>query len=147
MSTSPDILHDFSALQSDVARLSQTNVELANRLMEAKRERDEARTELEMWRDGNIMHEFHRDEVEKVERERDEAREALNGDGLQITIKATSWAKLAKERDAAVLELGAIQAVVAEELALSHTPTTADEAREAIRAALAQVKLDKEAAK
>jgi len=40
-------------------------------------ERDEARTELEMWRDGNIMHKIHRDELEKTERERDEAREAL----------------------------------------------------------------------
>lgn len=36
-------------------------------------ERDAARTELEMWRDGNIMHEIHRDELEKAERERDEA--------------------------------------------------------------------------
>jgi uncharacterized protein (DUF3084 family) len=39
-----------------------------------KRERDEARAELEMWRDGNILHEIHRDELEKVERERDLAR-------------------------------------------------------------------------
>jgi DNA-directed RNA polymerase subunit RPC12/RpoP len=38
-----------------------------------ERERDEARTELEMWRDGNIMHEFHRDELQKAERERNEA--------------------------------------------------------------------------
>jgi hypothetical protein len=45
---------------------------LANTL---KQERDEARTELEMWRDGNIIHLFHRDELEKTERERDEARE------------------------------------------------------------------------
>jgi hypothetical protein len=42
-----------------------------------ERERDKARTELEMWRDGNIMHQIHRDELEKVEQERDEAREAL----------------------------------------------------------------------
>jgi len=38
-----------------------------------ERERDEARTELEMWRDGNILHEIHRNELEKVEQERDEA--------------------------------------------------------------------------
>ena len=31
-------------------------------------------TELEMWRDGNILHEIHRNELEKVELERDEAR-------------------------------------------------------------------------
>jgi hypothetical protein len=48
--------------------------EFARRL---ERERDEARTELEMWRDGNILHEIHRNELEKVERERDEARDAI----------------------------------------------------------------------
>ena len=60
----------------------QTNYYL--KMLEYKRERDEAReerdkmqTELEMWRDGNIMHQIHRDELEKKERERDEAREAL----------------------------------------------------------------------
>jgi hypothetical protein len=46
-------------------------------LREANKERDKARTELEMWRDGNIMHQIHRDELEKTERERDEVREAL----------------------------------------------------------------------
>jgi hypothetical protein len=40
-----------------------------------ERERDEARAELEMWRDGNILHEIHRDELQKVERERDAWRE------------------------------------------------------------------------
>lgn len=45
-------------------------------MRDAERERDKARIELEMWRDGNILHEIHRDELEKVERERDEAREA-----------------------------------------------------------------------
>jgi len=49
--------------------------DLARRL---ERERDEARTELEMWRDGNILHEIHRNELEKVEQERDEAREAAH---------------------------------------------------------------------
>jgi len=43
---------------------------------EAIKERDKIQTELEMWRDGNIMHQIHSDELEKVERERDEAREA-----------------------------------------------------------------------
>ena len=47
------------------------------KVREANKERDEARTELEMWRDGNILHEIHRDELEKVERERDEAREEV----------------------------------------------------------------------
>lgn len=42
-----------------------------------ERERDEARTELEMWRDGNILHEIHRNELEKVERERDECYQKI----------------------------------------------------------------------
>jgi len=45
--------------------------------LELQRERDKMQTELEMWRDGNIMHQIHRDELEKTERERDEAREAI----------------------------------------------------------------------
>jgi len=40
---------------------------------EAREERDKMQAELEMWRDGNIMHQIHRDELEKVEQERDEA--------------------------------------------------------------------------
>jgi hypothetical protein len=40
-----------------------------------ERERDKMQTELELWRDGNILHEVHRDELEKTERERDEARD------------------------------------------------------------------------
>ena len=44
---------------------------------EARGDRDTIQTELEMWRDGNILHEVHRNELEKVEQERDEAREAL----------------------------------------------------------------------
>ena len=42
---------------------------------EAIKERDKIQTELEMWRDGNILHEVHRNELEKVEQERNEARE------------------------------------------------------------------------
>jgi hypothetical protein len=40
-------------------------------------ERDKARTELDLWRDGNILHEIHRNELEEAERERDEARRVL----------------------------------------------------------------------
>ena len=39
-----------------------------------ERERDKARTELGMWRDGNIMHEIHMEELKQTEQERDEAR-------------------------------------------------------------------------
>jgi chromosome segregation ATPase len=41
-------------------------------------ERDKVKTELEMWRDGNIMHQIHRDELEKAERERNEAQKELS---------------------------------------------------------------------
>jgi hypothetical protein len=52
---------------------SPTTHQLKNFARILERERDKARTELEMWRDGNIMHQIHRDELEKVEQERDEA--------------------------------------------------------------------------
>jgi len=44
---------------------------------EAREERDKIQTELEMWHDGNILHEVHRNELGKVEQERDEAREEV----------------------------------------------------------------------
>jgi len=55
----------------------QLSYALANALKErdeAREERDKMQTELEMWRDGNIMPQSHRDELEKAIRERDEAR-------------------------------------------------------------------------
>lgn len=88
MSPSPDIIRDFSALQSDVARLSQTNVELANRLMEAKRERDEQTAQMcqaigylstiaedcEAWLNG----ESDEPSMEFIKAVRDYARKAVN---------------------------------------------------------------------
>ena len=53
-------------------------VEAWELLSQARRERDEAKTELEMWRDGNIMHQIHKDECEKAERERNEAQKELS---------------------------------------------------------------------
>jgi hypothetical protein len=53
---------------NDARELYQTAMELAKKY---KDERDKARTVLEMWWDGSILHEFHRDELEKVERECD----------------------------------------------------------------------------
>jgi len=61
----------------EVMAIPQERREIALGTLRAIKERDEARTELEMWRDGNILHEIHRNELEKVERERDEAREAF----------------------------------------------------------------------
>jgi hypothetical protein len=37
----------------------------------------EIEAELEMWRDGNIIHENHRDQLEKLEHERNKMRNAL----------------------------------------------------------------------
>jgi hypothetical protein len=68
-----------------------------------ERERDEARTELELWWDGNILHEIHRDELEKAERERDEAREQvqqLNNQIARSQEAATIWYRRCLGEDA-----------------------------------------------
>jgi hypothetical protein len=49
-------------------------IEQRDRLAE---ERDKALCELEMWQDGNIMHEFHRNEIQGLEQQRDRLAEAL----------------------------------------------------------------------
>lgn len=51
-------------------------IDLQRERDEARDERDKMQTELEMWRDGNIMHEVHRNELEKVEQEREAFRQA-----------------------------------------------------------------------
>jgi len=58
-------------------KLSGLELRSTDELARLEQERDKIQTELEMWRDGNILHEVHRNELEKVEQERDEAREAL----------------------------------------------------------------------
>jgi hypothetical protein len=70
-----------------------------------ERERDEARTELEMWRDGNILHEIHRDELEKVERERDEAITRRMETIMQCELYE-------QERDEAIIELSKLKAAL-----------------------------------
>jgi hypothetical protein len=77
--------------------------EISNLAKTLKNERDEARTELEMWHDGNIIHLFHRDELEKTERERDEARDALMKiedlfiDGTDIYADREKMGEIARE--------------------------------------------------
>ncbi len=44
---------------------------------ELREQRDKALCELEMWRDGNIMHEFHRNEIQGLEQQRDRLEQAL----------------------------------------------------------------------
>jgi chromosome segregation ATPase len=68
--------------ERDEARGEQSSIQCAfedsqDKIEELERERDKVKTELEMWRDGNIMHQIHRDELEKAERERNEARATL----------------------------------------------------------------------
>jgi hypothetical protein len=65
-------------IATDQMVIAQSNLREANKERdEARGDRDTIQTELEMWRDGNILHEVHRNELEKVEQERDEAREDL----------------------------------------------------------------------
>jgi hypothetical protein len=66
----PQHIHDF--IKGQQARIHESQ-DIEKTCEQLERERDEALTELEMWRDGNILHEIHRDELEKAERERDEA--------------------------------------------------------------------------
>ena len=47
--------------------LKVTNENLKRERDEAREDREKIKTELEMWRDGNIFHEIHRNELEKVE--------------------------------------------------------------------------------
>lgn len=68
----PQHIHDF--IKGQQTRIHECQ-DIEKTCEQLERERDEALTELEMWRDGNILHEIHRDELEKAERERDQARE------------------------------------------------------------------------
>ena len=78
-----------------------------------ERERDEVKTELEMWRDGNIMHQIHRDELEKAECERDELRRMsvteMMGHNLNVKHHVTEWEnrciKAERERDEVTKDL------------------------------------------
>jgi hypothetical protein len=81
---------------------SLTTHQLKNFARILERERDEARTELEMWRDGNIMHQIHRDELEKVEREREEARELLASEKITRDHVIKRGIEMQKERDEAI---------------------------------------------
>jgi len=73
-----------------------TITELVLENQKLKQERNEARTEIELWRDGNIMHQIHKDELEKTERERDEARAAADNlveYARQSLVELEKWGK------------------------------------------------------
>lgn len=104
---------------------------------EAIKERDKIQTELEMWRDGNIMHQIHSDELEKVERERDEAREAWYQMQSSFERSRDEVERVIRERDEAREALMRI-----EDLFLDGTDIYADREKMGLiaRAALEEVK-------
>jgi chromosome segregation ATPase len=81
-------------------------VDAAMKLIEiTRRERDEATTklqqissELQMWRDGNILHENHRDEIDKLKHELDIELERSNH-------YRDKWQTAIRERDEAKMKL------------------------------------------
>ena len=56
----PDGFIDSLSFSQNLERVADRWYDRFDRL---EHERDKARTELEMWRDGNIMHQIHRDEA------------------------------------------------------------------------------------
>ena len=73
---------------------------------EAREQNDKIQTELKMWRDGNILHEVHRNELEKVEQERDEAREKYATEATEHMLAVN---KLCGERDEALEKLNPLR--------------------------------------
>jgi hypothetical protein len=124
----------------------EANEELSKKYVEYDQLFDEAekiRIELEMWRDGNIMHEIHRNELEKVERERDEAREELHDIRLNLGADAEGYTLLhavcvlQNERDEAREKMAdALQEVDLRTLDFERMKQDRDEAREALREAI-----------
>lgn len=71
-------------------------------------------------------------EVERRGRERDKARDTVHGLRKQRAIARNFGQQMERERDKAVLELGAIQATIAETLNLPRTPLTAADVHAAL---------------
>jgi hypothetical protein len=83
-------------------------VDPARKWAQCERERDEATTklqqissELQMWRDGNILHENHREELDRLKRERDEAREYWGTETMNAADFFSQKTKAIAERDEA----------------------------------------------
>jgi hypothetical protein len=134
-------LHKHKA-HKDWVILSVSEIAVIRAELEAtERERDEAKTELEMWRDGNIMHQIHKDELEKAERERDELRRMsaveLMGENLNVKHHVTEWEnrciKAERERDEA-------RAVLREIANASHFDNIGNWARNKAKKALEDAK-------
>jgi len=78
--------------------------QLADLACKLERQRDKARTELDLWRDGNILHEIHSNELEEAERERDEARTLADAAMWEADRLRSKLEKLVCERDEARLQ-------------------------------------------
>ena len=72
------------------------------------------------------------DFARKLERERNEARDTVLRLRKQRAIARNFGQQMERERDKAVLELGAIQATIAEALNLPRTPLTAADVHAAL---------------
>jgi hypothetical protein len=66
-------------------------IEQGDALSKVIEQRDKALCELEMWRDGNIMHEFHRNEIQGLEQQRDRLEQAL----VELEESRDFWRKAA----------------------------------------------------
>ena len=75
---------------------------------------------------------FAMSEVERRGRERDMARDMVHGLRKQRAIARNFGEQMERERDKAILELGAIQATIAESLNLPRTPLTAADVHAAL---------------
>ena len=71
-------------------------------------------------------------EMDRLKRERDEVRDTVLRLRKQRAIARNFGQQMERERDKAVLELGAIQATIAETLNLPRTPLTAADVHAAL---------------
>jgi hypothetical protein len=105
MSERDEAISRYKALKAGDEAIIKT---LMRELNEARRKRDESTTklqqissELQMWRDGNILHENHRDELDKLKRERDEARKHWGTESMNAAEFFGKKTKAIAERDEA----------------------------------------------
>jgi hypothetical protein len=117
-------VHNYSIIEM-IENLIQSRDYFVRKSDSLEQERDEARAELEMWRDGNILHEIHRDELEKVERERDEARMQYRTTELLGMELVNSFDQLKAEKAAIFAQLVSLQA--------GSRRATLDEVAESVR--------------
>jgi len=67
----------WSGTPIDVMQRHSRYVQASEYIKELCEQRDKAMCELEMWKDGNIMHEDHKNEIQELEQQRDRLAEAM----------------------------------------------------------------------